>query len=301
MALTVALCVGAAVLLLGWRAPVRPLVELSAWAQLLRPRQSGQKPQRTRRSPSWVAVVPHGLTELIKRVRQEGLNGPDPLARQLMYARLDDLVTPEQIIGLRIVAPLGLGGITFLTYLINPAPYRLIMVFGGVVIGFLMPDHWLKQQVRKHRRAVRRELPSVLTTLGVLLDAGMNLVPAIKEIGERRNGALVERLQEAIRENELGTPLSEALMGTAERCGVQEFTLFMSVLTQSMSKGASGVSEAVREQSRQIWKLRQQQVQEIGHELSQDLFMILTFLAFPAAAIFMLGPVGIAIYRMLVN
>lgn len=293
MVLFAALCVGLAVIVIGIPWPARQAS--SQWGELT---DRGPVVSRgVRRPPLWVRLVPPGLEVAIRRARAMRLEGPDLLARRLVYAGLDGAITPEQFICLRMLVPLGLLGFLLLLYVVDPAPFRLILALVGGAVGVELPNHWLKQKIRQKQEAVRRELPAILTTLGVLLDAGLNLAPALQEVVQRRSGVLSEALGDALRTTALGTPLPHALVEAADRCGVQEFTLFVSVLTQAMEKGASGVSDAVRAQSRQIWALRQQQVQEKGQELSQDLFFILLFLAFPAIALFLLGPVGLSLYE----
>lgn len=296
MALIAAVCAGLAVLLLGWPSSVRVAANVTAWAEVLTPQTGRTSRERRRRPPMWVKLIPPAVEASIRRARRVPESEPDPLAQNLAYARLQDVISPEQFIGLRVLAPIGLFVGLYLIYLLDPAPFRLVLAFAGALVGVALPDHWLKQQIKRRQEAIRRELPSVLTTLGVLLDAGLNLGPALQEVVQRKEGALSEVIRDALRQTTLGTPIQDALQAGAAQCGVQELTLFVSVLTQAMAKGASGVSEAVRGQSRQIWALRQQQVQEKGQELSRDLFLILMFLAFPAMALFLLGPVGLSLY-----
>ncbi len=300
MAVLIAVCAGVAVLCVGFAKTARAVAPWEAEAGMALRRAGSVQPRRqgVRRSLLWVRLIPSGVEAAVRRWRQEWRKGPDLLARQLAWAGLDDLITPEQFLCLWAVTPLGLFGILMALYLVDPAPFRLVLTVAGGGVGAALPAHWLRQQVRRHQQAVCRELPAVLTTLGVLIDAGLNLVPALQEVTLRRQGVLVEVLRPALRQAALGTPIQDALRAAADRCGVQEFTLFVSVLSQAMEKGAGGVSEAVRSQSQEMWKLRQQQVQEKGQEMAQDLFFVLMFLAFPAIALFLLGPVGLSLYQL---
>lgn len=297
MPLIAALGVGLAIILIGWPRPASTQPDLAGWSRLLLPAGGTRRRRRGPEPPTWVRLIPPGVEQAIRRVRQSKLKGPDLLAQQLRYAGLGEIILPEQFVFLRVLTPIGLFAALLVTYLFDPAPFRLILALAGGGVGTALPDHWLKQQVRRKQEALRRELPSILTTLGVLLDAGLNLVPALEEISRRKEGALADILDEALRQTSLGSPIQQSLQTAADQCGVQEFTLFVSVLTQSMTKGGGGISEAVHGQSQHIWALRQQQVQEKGQEMSQDLFFVLLFLAFPAIALFLLGPVGLSLYH----
>lgn len=292
----VSVLVGLVVLLAGWTFTKQVTADAASWSLLMEPSGKGSsRPVRIRRPPLWARLMPPALEAAVYRWRRSRLKGPDSLAQQLVYARMDDQISPEQFLFLQVLAPLGLFTMLLLIYFMEPTSFRLVLAFAGLIVGSATPGHWLKQAVRRQQKAIRRDLPSVLTTLGVLLDAGLNLVPALEEVTKRKKGSLSGVLEDALRQVSLGSPLQDALQEAADRCGVQEFSLFVSALNQTLDKGASGISDAVRSQSRQIWELRQQQVQEIGQEMAQDLFLILLVLAFPAIALFLLGPVGLSL------
>lgn len=289
MPLLAAIFIAGLILVIGWPTTSDSAVRLRG-VVLRRPAQAAG-----RGAPWWTRLIPAGLEEGIRGYRQAHREGPDLLHRRLVYARLEQHISPEQFLCLRVMVPMGLAALLTALYFIDPAPLRGMLIAAGTVVGALVPDHWLKQQIQRRQESVRRELPALLTTLGVLLDAGLNLQAALHEITGRKEGVLADTLREALRQTALGAPVAEALTEAAERCGVQELTLFVSVVTQALARGAGGVSEAVRSQSRQIWALRQQQVQERGQEMSQDLFLVLLLLAFPAIALFLLGPVGLSL------
>lgn len=296
MPLLVAVCVFALALAVLWPVPAgsRAMQRLRAYLQA-----SGARDPVTSAGPRppWAPLVTPGVQKLIRRLRRLRPDRPDPLAQQLACAGLDERMTPEQFIVLRLLAPLLLFGVLILPYLARRTPFGLVLAVAAGGAGCLAPDQWLRQRVKARQDALRRDLPSFLTTLAVLLDAGLNLLPALAEAAGARGGPLAGQWQEVLHRVQLGTPVAEALEAMAARCGVSELTLFVSALVQSLEKGAAGVSEAVRGQARQIWALRQQAVQEKGQEVSQDLFLVLLLLAFPAIAIFLLGPVGISLYR----
>lgn len=247
--------------------------------------------------PTWAVLVPPVVENLIRRLRHLPPGRPDPLALQLTHAGLEDRITTEQFIALHILAPLGLFAIMSLYFIGKPGPFTLGLAIAAAIAGIFAPSQWLRQRLRARHDALRRDLPGFLTTLAVLLDAGLNLLPALHEAAATRQGPLADQWFHALRRIQLGTPVPEALEAMAAECGLSELTLFVSVLVQSLDKGAAGVSEAVRAQARQIWALRQQAVEEKGQEAAQDLFLVLLVLAFPAVAIFLLGPIGISMYR----
>ena len=291
-----AVCVFILVLAALWPAPARSAAVQPGRAYL---QTSGTQKAVTTAGPrpAWAPLVTPGVQKLIQRLRHLRPGRPDPLAQQLTYAGLDQRMTPEQFIALRLLAPLALFGVMILPYLARRTPFGLVLAVAAAGAGCLTPDQWLRQRVKARQDALRRDLPSFLTTLAVLLDAGLNLLPALAGAAGARGGPLAVQWQAVLHRVQLGTPVAEALEAMAACCGVSELTLFVSALVQSLEKGASGVSEAVRGQARQMWALRQQAVQEKGQEVSQDLFLVLLLLAFPAIAIFLLGPVGISLYR----
>lgn len=296
MPFLVAVCVFALALAALWPVPAGRAAMQRMRAYLQASGARGSASTETPRPP-WALLVTPGVQKVLQRLRHLRPDRPDPLAQQLAYAGLDQQMNPEQFIVMRLLAPLLLFGVMFVPYLTRRTPFGLVLAVAAAGAGGLAPDQWLRQRVKTRQDALRRDLPSFLTTLAVLLDAGLNLLPALAEAASARGGPLSEQWQNVLHRVQLGTPVAEALEAMAAGCGVSELTLFVSALVQSLEKGASGVSEAVRGQARQMWALRQQAVQEQGQEVAQDLFLVLLLLAFPAIAIFLLGPVGISMYR----
>lgn len=298
MAVVTALALFTAVVLLGWPKRHVPQVDFVFWESLLGSSAKNRAPVRASAPPWWVRLIPVRLEGAVARLRRRRPEQPDRLARMLTFAGLADRVSPEQFLCVWVGAPLLMGTLLLAIYALAPSRIALVMTVGSTMVAALLPYQQLQLQVQKRQRAIRSALPSMLTTLGVLLDAGVNLAPAFMEVAERQRGVMGDLLAEALHQHRLGTPLTEALYDAAGRAGVQELTVFVSALAQAAAKGAAGISATVRAQSRQMWVVRQHETETLGHELSQDLFLILLLLAFPAMAIFLLGPIGMSIYTM---
>ena len=168
-------------------------------------------------------------------------------------------------------------------------------------IGFLIPDQWLKSKVNKRKLQIRKELPYVLNAIAIMSQAGLNLMPAMKEVASKQDGELSKELKRVTRDVSVGESQVRALERMGERCQVDEVNRFISALSQNIERGASGITKVLRDQAKEVWEARKKNAQQLGEQASMKLFLPLLLFALPATAIFILGPAMISIIEFLLS
>lgn len=143
------------------------------------------------------------------------------------------------------------GGLAILCGLLYPIyaavverilPNLLLVSFVLAVVGFYLPDFWLRNRIRERQRKIVNTLPDVLDLLLVCVEAGMAFDAAVARIAEQPEGRQSPLHQELLRmhlETRAGRPRGEAMRAFGERTGVQEVKAVVGAFVQTERLGTS--------------------------------------------------------------
>jgi tight adherence protein C len=220
---------------------------------------------------------------------------------KLIHAGLAENWTVENFVSVQAGSAV-LAGLyfLFLGWANGNSDYYLIAI-GAVLIGYFLPQQWIRQKIKSRQESIRRELPHLLNAVAIMCEAGLHLFPALREVATRQKGVLARELLTVVNDVAYGVGQIEALERMADRCQVEEVSRFVSALSQTIERGASGITGVLRQQASEVWEDRKKKAQRLGAEASLKLFLPLLLLAFPAMTIFMLGPVFIELARFVMN
>ncbi|MFQ5830716.1 MAG: type II secretion system F family protein, partial [Candidatus Methylomirabilia bacterium] len=151
-------------------------------------------------------------------------------------------------ISLFIGAKIGLaivGGSTYFLYgmsihraLPHILPYSVILA----VLGFFLPNYWLRYRIQARQRDIVHALPNVLDLLMVCVEAGMGFDAAVARVAEQpevRQSPLHQEMLRMHLEMRAGRPRAEALHGVGERTGVEEVKAVVGAFIQTERLGTS--------------------------------------------------------------
>ena len=131
-----------------------------------------------------------------------------------------------------------------------PPAVVLVPILGAA--GGLAPTRWLGRREAARRRALVRELPDLLDLLGICVESGMALDPALRLAVERLGGTLGAEFERVLRDLALGTPRVGAYRALVERAGCPELARTVGALLQAeelgapLSRALEGQAEALR-------------------------------------------------------
>lgn len=214
---------------------------------------------------------------------------------------------PNLFWGTKFLLAIGLP-IAFLMIAIIffPALDSLRMLVAAIFLsslGLFLPDFWLRMKTSDRRKKIVRGFPDALDLLVVCVEAGMGLDGALHRVGEEL-GVSQPELSEEFKllnlELRAGKSRQAALKNLAERTDIDEVNSLVTVLLQTDRFGTS-VAQALRVFSDSFRTARYQRAEEVAAKIATKLLFPLVLCIFPAMFVVILGPIGITIYRTMIN
>jgi tight adherence protein C len=224
------------------------------------------------------------------------------ISKKIIAGGYEGLIQPNEVIGLRIMMPLGFGllvcvllGFSFshMPDVIGKALQErqfLLYLMVLVVLGYY-PDSWLKRAVKLRHKQIERSLPFILDLLTLSVESGLDFMTGINRIiQQRRVDALGEELIRVFREIQVGRSRKVALQNFADRVGHADIRSVTNALIQADELG-TGIGSALRIQSDQIRIKRFQRAEKLGNEAPVKMLFPLVAFIFPSVFMILLGPV----------
>lgn len=221
-----------------------------------------------------------------------GIAGNDKLAERFASAGMRRPESMDIYLTIRILAPLaGILGGTF----VHTHTFLAVVTLAG--LGYLGPDFWLVQKVRRRKHRIHRSMPDAIDLLVICVDAGLGLDQAMLRVGQELAVSHPEINQEFLqinREQRAGRPRLEAWQGMAERTQLPDVQNFVSMLTQTERFGTP-IARALNTFSDGMRLHRKQVAEEKAAKTSVKLLFPLVLFIFPCIFIVLLGPAGISV------
>lgn len=207
--------------------------------------------------------------------------------------------------GLKTLFALLCFGFVFMikVWAIPRLPSFQFMLFSSVVvlIGFYLPNLWLRRKIAKRKEEILQGFPDALDLMVVCVEAGIGLDAAITRVGEEirlSNEVLSEEFKMLSLELRAGKHRRDALRNLALRTDLEDVSSLVSLLIQTDKFGTS-VSQALRVHSDSMRVKRYQRAEEQATKLPVKLLFPLILFIFPSFFVTLLGPAVIQIFRVL--
>lgn len=168
----------------------------------------------------------------------------------------------------------------------------LYCVIAFAVVGYLAPDMWLSKTTASRRKRIRRSIPDALDLMVICVDAGLGLDQALLRIGDElavSHRDIHDEFIQVNREQRAGRPRLEAWQNLADRTEIEEFTSFVSMLTQT-DKFGTPIAKALCRFSEDIRTKRKQHAEEAASKTKIKIIFPLVLCIFPCIFIVLLAP-----------
>ena len=207
--------------------------------------------------------------------------------------------------GLKALLALLFSGIFFMMklWVIPTLPPFQFMLFSFVlvVIGFYLPNLWIKWKIARRKEKFLEGFPDALDLMVVCVEAGAGLDAAIHRVGEEMslsNEVVSEEFKLLGLELRAGKQRRDALRNLALRTDLEDVSSFVTLLIQTDKFGTS-VAQALRVHSDSMRVKRYQRAEELATKLPIKLLFPLILFIFPSLFVTLLGPAVIQIVRVL--
>ena len=209
--------------------------------------------------------------------------------------RSRDAVTLFLFAKLCLPAVLGIGALVsiYILEMFNLGPQgRLFASIGSVLVGFYLPDLWVKNLIDKRNHLLTRAMPDMLDLLVICAEAGLALDNALVRVSRELRVSSPEMADEMeLTSAELGF-MSErriALENLYKRTALPAMQALANTLIQSERYGTP-LAQALRVLSRELRDERLMKAEEKAARLPATLTVPMMIFIMPTLFIVLIGP-----------
>jgi tight adherence protein C len=200
-------------------------------------------------------------------------------------------VSAEQFTVLKVIS--ALGGL--MTGVFMPGAVRAISPLLALV-GFRVPDVFLKRAARKRLRAADSEIPQLLDLLAAGSTAGLAAQLALVRACPGLRGPLAEEIGVSMRAVEFGRRWRDELVGLAERLDLPDMRRVVAVLTRTEMLGTP-LTGSLTDLAADVRSARAAAASERARKAPVKMLFPLVFLVLPAFLLLTVVPVLLSTIR----
>lgn len=164
-------------------------------------------------------------------------------------------------------------------------------------LGYIFPDIWLNNKIKKRQSAILRDLPHIIDLLNICVEAGLDFMVAVhRVIQEFHLCPLIEELKVMTEEIQMGSSRRAALKNLSLRINSAEVASFVRTLLQADRMGAP-ISEVLKMQAEEVRFRRFQKGEEMALKAPIKLLAPLLVFILPVVLIIVAGPILIQFVR----
>ena len=170
------------------------------------------------------------------------------------------------------------------------------------LLGYYLPDIWLRQKTDKRKERLLKALPDALDLLVICVEAGMGLDEGINRVANEiklTSSDLSDEFRFLNLELRAGKNRESALKNLALRTDIEEMKNLVTLLIQADKFGTS-VATTLRVYSDTFRTQRMQKAEELAAKIPVKLVFPLILFIFPSLFVAILGPAVIRIFRNII-
>jgi len=182
--------------------------------------------------------------------------------------------------------------LAFTSYGDKTLAYKMMIILGGSVLGYFLPNVILSQKAKKIETENRQGFPDILDLMIVSSEAGLTMEASIERIaGEIKTTypILSTQLNLAALEIRAGRPIDQAIRAFGERLRLEEIKAFATMIQQSKELGTS-VTDALRVYSEEMRHKRMMKAEEKAYALPAKMSVPVTLFMLPTVLMIAIIP-----------
>ncbi|NEX61050.1 type II secretion system F family protein [Noviherbaspirillum galbum] len=207
--------------------------------------------------------------------------------------------------GVKTLLPLLFSGLAFLALRATTQMDGLTLtmfLMAAALFGCYLPNMVLHLKSKSRKREIFDNFPDAADLMLVCVEAGLGLDAALTRVAEEMKIKclpLAEELQLTNLEIRAGGAREQALRNLSLRTGVDEVSVFATMLTQADRFGTS-IGESLRVFSDDLRHKRQMRAEELAAKVPTKMLFPLVVFVFPSIVMVVLGPAVIQVIRTVV-
>ncbi|MCR6031906.1 type II secretion system F family protein [Nocardioides sp. zg-579] len=170
----------------------------------------------------------------------------------------------------------------------------VVMLLGGLVVGFFVPDLYLYQKTYERTERMQRELADAIDLMTISVESGLGFDAAVQQVARNTEGPLAEEFSRVLREMQIGQGRAHALRALGDRTNVPDLKTFVGAMVQADSFGIP-ISQVLRIQSAEMRLKRRQRAEHKAQQVPVKITVPLIFCILPCLFIAVMGPAVISI------
>ncbi|MGH8902815.1 MAG: type II secretion system F family protein [Egibacteraceae bacterium] len=218
------------------------------------------------------AVAPLARTVGERLSRLLGVTEDLEVRLRRIHSPLDVTAFRVRQVGLSL-AGFGVGALATLAVR-PPLPIALLLVTGGPLLAFLVPEQQVGAASHRWQRRLFLELPVVAEQLAMLLSAGFSLGAALSRIAERGHGCCARDIGRVCARMRQGLSVEQALGEWGTTAQVDALDQLIGVL--ALNREASDLGRLLSEEARGVRREAQRQLVEQMERKSQQVWIPVT-------------------------
>jgi tight adherence protein C len=204
-------------------------------------------------------------------------------------------------VGLAVLGGAGYFLYTTLALRMVPTSRLLALSLFLAVLGFFLPDFWLRNRIKARQREITHTLPDVLDLLMVCVEAGMGFDAAVARVAEQPEGRHNPLHQEMLRmhlEVRAGRPRAEALRALGERTGVDDIKSMVTAFVQTEKLGTP-LGKTLRVHADSARVKRRHKAEERAHLAPLKMLFPTVFFLMPSFFLVTMAPSLLGLVKLL--
>jgi tight adherence protein C len=214
----------------------------------------------------------------------------EAVLKKLRKAELDFAVSPQQWFAARFALSGTLGAVT--AVLGSLAEFSALTMFlTGSAAGYVWPDMWLRDQIKRKELRILRDLPTYLDVLTLAVEGGCSITSGIGIAVEKAPESPLRRaFQRLLREVRAGKSRADALKSMEERLDMPATTSLTTAMFQAEKTGAA-LGTVLRAQATQRTNERFARAEKLAMEAPVKMLGPLVMCIFPCTFIVLGFPI----------
>ena len=272
------------------------------WLSPTRAEQRLQSMTAPASGSEWTATVVRMAGPFARLSVPEGEWEASPLRVKFLNAGIRHPDARLAYFAAKTVLPLLFAALAFSALRVLNQSYGLTLLFYVMVaalVGCYLPNAAIGFIARGRKREVFENFPDAADLMLVCIEAGLGMDAALTKVAEeirRKSHALAEELHLTNLEMRAGASREQSLRNLALRTGVDEVSMFATMLNQADRFGTS-IGDSLRVFSDELRHKRQVRAEERAAKVPTKMLFPLVLFIFPSIIMIVLGPAIIQVAR----